>query len=342
MFNFEKLGIKYNPEFDRLYFQGAALYKKHGDYIFDKQRICLLQNKYKMLGEHLDLITKTADVIKTDKAMAEFCYFAIAAAQSHTPLYSADIPDFKDPETDFCVLFSLLFFCEDMVREYEKRGLSEKIIADTLGEFARCIEAYRLIHKRPGIRGYFNWLCKFIRGDIIKVDRFNIEMTKFQDKDLIRTREGELMLIPSDESPVGSVRILCASEEVLSIHIPASEPLGQKYVYDSLKYAKKVIKESYPEYNAKAFVCFSWMMNPELRTILGKETDLTRFCDVFEKFPLGSSGGGIYSFVFHLPEAVENSLLPEDSSLQRGIKKYLSDGKIFYDYGGIYIPESMS
>ena len=101
-----------------------------------------------------------------------------------------------------------------------------------------------------------------------------------------------------------------------------------------------IFKKCYSEYDFKAFMCSSWMMEKKLRDIMERDTNITRFADKYITYPLHSLGNGVYSFLFHVPKVCDPSELPENSSMQRAVKKYLEDGNIFYEKGGIILIRS--
>ena len=70
---------------------------------------------------------------------------------------------------------------------------------------------------------------------------------------------------------------------------------------------------------------------------MGRDTNVTRFCDKFTGFPLQSNGKAVNSFLFHVPGETEAKDLPEDTSMQRAVKKFILDGGVFYEKGGVFI-----
>ena len=53
-------------------------------------------------------------------------------------------------------------------------------------------------------------------------------------------------------------------------------------------------------------------------------------------FPIRSDGKGVYTFLFHCGLNCPAADLPEDNSMQRGVKTHLMQGGIFYDKGGVF------
>ena len=137
---------------------------------------------------------------------------------------------------------------------------------------------------------------------------------------------------------------LCGYEEklrykdpIISVHIPSDGNFSAQVCEESYRRAKEIFKKCYPEYKYKAMCCFSWMLEKRLKEIMGKDTNVTLFADKYVAFPLCSKGEDIYSFLYHLKEAVPPEELPEDTSMQRAVKNYLLDGNYFYEKGGFFL-----
>ncbi len=133
----------------------------------------------------------------------------------------------------------------------------------------------------------------------------------------------------------GYTEFLRAGEMIVEIHIPSEGGFSPEICRASYAEARRIIDECYPDYGAKAFVCHTWMMQTSLYDIMGKETNITRFQGDFVKYPLQSQGNGIYPFVYNLKGKAPAETLPENTSMQRGIKKYLLSGHTFYEMGGV-------
>ncbi len=123
---------------------------------------------------------------------------------------------------------------------------------------------------------------------------------------------------------------------VISVHIPARLSLESGYCDSSYKRAREIFQRHYPEYAYKAFMCQSWMMDPQLKTLLGRETNLTRFIDRYMSYPTKAAGTGVMNFVFFKSGKPEIGGLPENTSLMRAIKNHYLAGKYVYEMGGVF------
>lgn len=123
-------------------------------------------------------------------------------------------------------------------------------------------------------------------------------------------------------------------DNCIGIHIPRGADISVETVKRECAFARKVAKERYPEYNVGVLNCASWMLDPKLETIMGKESRLAGFMNCFVKYPYKDPGTAVFGFVF--PKRYESyETLPEDTSLRRKLKQLYIDGGCIYTYGGI-------
>ena len=91
----------------------------------------------------------------------------------------------------------------------------------------------------------------------------------------------------------------------------------------------------------KLFYCNSWLLDPQLKKILGKETNLTRFADRFIRFPAKSNGKSVFSYLY-LTRNYDPAMLPEKTSMQRAVKRHLVAGGHIYGAKGIVLKGAYS
>lgn len=128
--------------------------------------------------------------------------------------------------------------------------------------------------------------------------------------------------------------ILRTGDGVAGIHIPRGANLQQEVMNESFANSLRITRERYPEFDARALHCSTWMLEPFLKEILPETSRLVGFVDSFIKYPKKCPGNAVFTFVF---DGKPNDLndLPEDTTLRKKIKaRYLSGGEINV-HGGI-------
>lgn len=146
-------------------------------------------------------------------------------------------------------------------------------------------------------------------------------------------RYGEVA--PTPVTLEGYTEAVCAGDNLFSMHITNGEPFNIELILESFAECDKVIEKYYSDLDIKGYIGFSWVFNKHLRDIMGKDTNITMLADLFEIYPLRSGHHGIYEYVFSVPGDTPLTELPERTSMQRAIKKYLLDGNYFIEKSAI-------
>lgn len=130
--------------------------------------------------------------------------------------------------------------------------------------------------------------------------------------------------------------VLRPGDYVISQHIPKGADLTPEAVSTALDRAKEIVRKYYPEYNARYIVCNTWMYNPKIAEILGEDSKIAQMGKRFLRFPIKSDGMDVFGFVFPAMHDGYESL-PENTRLERGLKKLYMDGGYLQNYAGVII-----
>ena len=130
--------------------------------------------------------------------------------------------------------------------------------------------------------------------------------------------------------------VLKPLDRVLCTHIFWDADLSPELVDKALSEAKRYCEQYYPECGFKGIYCSSWMMNPLIGELLGKESKIDKFASRFMRYHKKSFGTLYRSFVF---PGKYNSIeeFPETTRLQKGFKKRLLEGGYIYETPGVII-----
>ena len=114
---------------------------------------------------------------------------------------------------------------------------------------------------------------------------------------------------------------------VLSTHIPRSGPLTPDGVDASFRWAQRFFAQHFPDRPADAFVCYSWLLDPELAVALPAASNIARFQRrwTLESEPAVGDDDAIF-FTFNRRPPVDLDALPRDTTLQRAILDRLREG----------------
>jgi hypothetical protein len=71
-----------------------------------------------------------------------------------------------------------------------------------------------------------------------------------------------------------------------------------------------------------------------------ENSKVLQFASAYSKFPIHTEGEDVLNFVFYLKFKTYFDL-PEDTSLQRSLKKLYINGGRLYEYGGIFAADKI-
>ena len=197
--------------------------------------------------------------------------------------------------------FYLRLSCETYTC-YREQKISDKVFDDTFYDITIwCEECYR----KYGVYGLKElwWLAQSMNMKLFRLGRLQFEP------------------IVIEEDMVGENEVIPKGTRALNVHIPAGESLDLKVCLDSFRNA-----EAFFGKKGQIYVCDSWLLSPELKKLLSEKSNIIRFQNLFE----------ITKVYYAFPQAEQRvfgqvledkSQYPEDTLLQRNLKKYLMDGK---------------
>lgn len=141
------------------------------------------------------------------------------------------------------------------------------------------------------------------------------------EKKICPKTEWELFLKPGDD--------------MISFHIPKKADFTPENLDKAFKEGCEKVKQYYPEKNIKCLLCSSWLVSPQLKSIMKPTSNIVAFAERFTPFPQKNDGKAVFSFVF--PAGIERyEDLPENTSLERALKKLYLEGKYIYTYPGVF------
>ena len=203
-----------------------------------------------------------------------------------------------DDERGFKIL-SICMHC--LLRTYDsymEKGISEKIFFDTAGFIPRFLNEHKRVH---GISA-FTWAHWIPR---------QIAMEEF------RIGDYEYELIDDGE------------EKKISLHIPSDADLAN----GDIEAVYPFLERYYPEYLGAEMICSSWLLVPALKDLLNEDSNIVRFQNRFYIYEVDEESLSFMDWVYSSRE-IPYSKLPEGTTLQRNMKKYLlSGGKIGWARG---------
>lgn len=205
----------------------------------------------------------------------------------------------------------LMAASEQMREDYKTAGLSDELFWETVADLK-----FKLIecHTVYGIWGMFVafWHAWFFQLRRFKLGRLQFEAMPYEE---------------DKEVTVGGYTIK-PGDIVHNMHIPSCGPFPREARIDSYKQAYEFYKKDLKEGQPMVFVCHSWLLFPGNREILPAHLNMVDFINDFNIVEWGESDKfddkwRVFGADFEKPDAE----LPEDTTMRRGFKKWLLDGK---------------
>lgn len=210
-----------------------------------------------------------------------------------------------DDEDNIKILTCMLKGAIDAYEFYIAKSIDDKIYIDTMKCFTRFIrECRRITGKYAFDREW--WTARQVGCHLFRLGELEYEFKETDDK------------------------------KVVSIHIPSDTIFSKKNCDKSLELVKIFIKDVFPEYLNCDFVCHSWLLSPELKKMLNKNSNILIFQSRFKIVDMGEPSTEFIEWLFHTRDFNINSF-EENTSLQRNMKKFLLDGGAITEPLGIMI-----
>lgn len=114
-------------------------------------------------------------------------------------------------------------------------------------------------------------------------------------------------------------------DAVASVHIAEGSRMPLEQCVDSLNRALIFYDRFFPEASLRAFVCSSWLLDPQFGRILPSSSNIVRFQSLFYLLPLLSDEKETYWRVFGARE-FDPSTAPADTGLRKAVRDYAAGG----------------
>lgn len=200
------------------------------------------------------------------------------------------------------ILTCMLHCAAEAYTKYEQLGISNKIFADTMKCFTRFINEHYESY------GYYAF-----------------------DRDWWTTRQISLQLfrIGELEYELGIVD----GKKTIKLHIPSDAFIMQEKCDKSLSEAKKLISTKFTDYGERDWTCHSWLLSSALIKLLPVDSNILRFQRRFRILSCNEDSDEFLEWVYKRKDFLLKEL-PENTTLQRNMKKYLlSGGKVGDAFG---------
>ena len=257
--------------------------------------------------DYIDSRLKYFDEVDNEKLMEVQAQLKFIAEQMGISSYTLD-------------LIFLLCGCEILEKKFYEKGYSEKLFLDTMMDLRYKLKECQDVEGVEGVFTY-SWFIDYFRLGRFYLGRYQFEFIPFHHKifsvDGYTVKEGD---------------------RVLNIHIPSNGiPLTDEVRLNAYREAYEFYKKDFPQ-GYIPIVCNSWLLYPDNDLIFPENSNILKFKQDFAIVNFCEWEGFANQWrVFGTRDGtVDYKDLPENSSLQRNIKKWLVSGKKLGGGNGVF------
>ena len=210
----------------------------------------------------------------------------------------------EDPD-GFGMLTCMLLCAESCRAEFEQLGLSHEVFVDTMACFTRFVGEHLKSFGRYGFDRAF-WTVRQVSCMLFRMGALEYEL--FTEK----------------------------GQKMISLHIPSDADLSLPSLRDSWCQAKKLLAR-FPDYANGHWICGSWLISPDLRNFLPESSRILGFqrsFTVHDTWVDEEFKEWVYGRV-----DIPNEELPEKTSLQKNVKRFLLNGGAFRSALGVLVED---
>lgn len=125
-------------------------------------------------------------------------------------------------------------------------------------------------------------------------------------------------------------------ENCMQMHIGGGADMSPENIRRVIAAAREIANTRYGEFGMTEVHCDSWLLDPQLGELAGENSKLAAFMRSFCTHPTRGSGTDALDYVFS-GETKDYGSLPENTTLQRNMKKLYINGGHVYFTAGLYI-----
>ena len=198
-------------------------------------------------------------------------------------------------------LLTALFLAEKLSELYQKKGLSEDVLLDSLQDVLTYTHIFSDLKNELAL-GRMDWILKILKGEIICFKRLQFSL--------------ELSLVDIPEKGVKT------GDKVLRCYIPR----GGKLTQDSVRSSMEKAKEFFGDFTV---VVTSWLLDDSLAELLPQNSNILTFQTLFETVKKEESDA-ILRFVFRWNTNRFNvKFLSSYNDFSANVKQAVLSGKKF-------------
>ena len=180
----------------------------------------------------------------------------------------------------------------------------------------------------------FEWCRAWLTGQVKSFGRLQGEDIHFfgLDRSVYRLPDGGLRSERAFQPGNPPRPDLVRGDKVINIHIPAAGALTREACVASLRRMRDFAADFHPDYDYRAFICESWLLDPRFQEILRPSSNILQFQKLGRLMPLpeiDQTGEVRWRIWGEAGRNMPAEKLPVSNSMEEGVARFLRDGGKF-------------
>lgn len=199
-----------------------------------------------------------------------------------------------DDERGIGILACMLRCSIKTYNKYLSMGVDERVLIDTMKCYKRFIDEHMSSYGTYAFDRDF-WTARQASGNLFCFGEFEYEFI--------------------EES----------GEKSIAFHIPSKAKLKKEYIKDSYWKFMEFVEKFKQDYIGVKIICESWLLDPCLKKVLPEDSNIIRFQSLFDIVEIDYTLNEVIEWVYQKTDTPYEDL-PEETTLQRNLKKFLLQG----------------
>ena len=190
---------------------------------------------------------------------------------------------------------------------YAKKGIDDAVFIQTMSVFNCSVRDCKEIYGHYGFDRAL-WCCQHLALTVFRLGTLEFEMR-------IVTNPSHFGFAEEESIPV------------LWVHIPSDALMTREELDNSYKTARTFFNQYYPDFKYRCICCGAWLLSPILKEILPPGSKILEFQSDFKITKIYPDDESYFIRVFKQQDKPDDlNRLPENTSLQRAVRKRLMEG----------------
>lgn len=173
-------------------------------------------------------------------------------------------------------LLTVIWLLQDKHERYRRLGVPDATICDTFRDVTLRVQLYYKKHHEIGLSDEdVIWF-----RHIMNVSIFQIGPVQFQPFEMIYLDEETIGEEYMTFTPAQK-KLLPPGSPVINCHIPYGTNLDPVKVSDAFSQANVLFQKLYPDTAFLGFLCYSWLLYPDMQQLLSYRSRIRQFADRF-------------------------------------------------------------